>query len=109
MSGYTEQEKAFIERWDSKSKALARKAHDLCTDRRTKQEIEVFIWAIEHDLANDCFYGMGFSELMKIQEVLNNPDFYRDVYKDADTEETRALKALGQEATELLKILKGER
>lgn len=36
MNGYTEGEKAFIERWDSKSKAIAQRAHALCTDRVSK-------------------------------------------------------------------------
>lgn len=100
-------ERAFIERWDSKSKPMAERAYDLCTDRVTKQEIEAFIWAVEHDLADDRVLGlMGFNALMQVEGVLNDPGFYRDVYKDTDTEEVRALKALGQEARELWGILK---
>lgn len=107
MSDYAEKEKAFIERWDSKSKAIAQRAHDLCTDPVTQQEIGAFIRAVEHDLADNRVLGlMGFNALMKVEGVLNDPSFYHDVYRDADTEEVRALKALGQEARELWRILR---
>jgi hypothetical protein len=67
--------------------------------------ISQFVWAMEHDLADDRFYLSAMNTLMQVKGTLSSDSYWTDVWKGKQNEERQNLEKLRDVLPELLELL----
>jgi hypothetical protein len=129
MSERSEQYRALATHWDMKVKSLAQKCLDyellklVSAEVTPENQIKVkelskkfvdptamwyvsqFIWAMEHDLADDGFYLKAFNCLMQVKGTLSDSSYWADVWKGQQNKERQNLEILRDALPELFELL----
>ena len=129
MSERSEQYRALSINWDTKVKPLAQKcldqeilelfSADVTSENQTKAKelstkyvdptamwyVSKFVWAMEHDLADDRFYLSAMNTIMQIKGTLSSDSYWTDVWKGQQNEERLNLETLRDALPELFKLL----
>jgi hypothetical protein len=129
MSERSPQYRALSIHWDTKVKPLAQKCLDqeilelfsaeVTSENQTKAillsvkyidstamwYISQFVWAMEHDLADDRFYLSAMNTLMQVKGTLSSDSYWTDVWKGKQNEERQNLETLRDVLPELLELL----